>query len=82
MKSSKPKPVKKAWEALVFPAEFDTLYDRIEKDFIKKYEEAFKETDKLKRGTLVGQISEEVKATIDPENELGSPLWSAMLSKN
>ena len=61
---------KEAWEAPVFPAEFDTLYNRIEKDFIKKYEEAFKETDKLKRGTLVGQISEEVKATIDPENEL------------
>ena len=61
---------KEAWEAPVFPAEFDTLYNRIEKDFIKKYEEAFKETDKLKRGTLVGQISEEVKATIDPENEM------------
>ena len=61
---------KEAWESPVFPPEFDALYARIEKDFIKKYEEAFNETDKLKRGTLVGQISEEVKATIDPENEL------------
>ena len=61
---------KPAWEAPVFPKEFDELYDRIEKQFIGKYEEAFKETDKLTRGTLVGQASEEVKATIDPENEL------------
>ena len=61
---------KPAWEAPVFPKEFDELYARIEKEFIGKYEEAFKETDKLTRGTLVGQASEEVKATIDPENEL------------
>ena len=61
---------KPAWEAPVFPKEFDDLYNRIEKEFIGKYEEAFKETDKLTRGTLVGQASEEVKASIDPENEL------------
>ena len=61
---------KEAWEAPVFPKEFDELYERIERDFRAKFEEAFKETDKLKRGTLVGQASEEVKATIDPENEL------------
>ena len=61
---------KEKWEAPKFPAEFDALYNRIEKEFGAKYEEAFKETDKLKRGTLVGQASEEVKASIDPENEL------------
>jgi len=61
---------KEAWEAPVFPPEFDALYSRIEKEFGAKFAEAFKETDKLKRGTLVGQASEEVKATIDPENEL------------
>ena len=61
---------KEAWETPVFPPEFDALYERIEKEFRGKFEEAFKETDKLKRGTLVGQASEEVKATIDPENEL------------
>lgn len=61
---------KSAWEAPAFPPEFDALYARIEKEFIGKYEEAFKETDKLKRGELVGKASEEVKATIDPENEL------------
>lgn len=58
------------WEAPAFPPEFDALYARIEKEFIGKYEEAFKVTDKLKRGELVGQASEEVKATIDPENEI------------
>lgn len=61
---------KEPWEAPVFPPEFDALYTRIEKDFGAKFEEAFKETDKLKRGELVGQASEEVKATIDPENEI------------
>ena len=61
---------KPAWETPAFPPEFDALYARIEKEFIGKYEEAFKETDKLKRGELVGKASEEVKATIDPENEL------------
>ena len=61
---------KEPWESPVFPKEFDELYARVEKEFRGKFEEAFKETDKLKRGTLVGQASEEVKATIDPENEL------------
>ncbi len=61
---------KEPWEAPSFPPEFDALYSRIEKQFGDKYVEAFKETDKLKRGTLVGQASEEVKASIDPENEI------------
>ncbi len=61
---------KKVWEIPTFPTEFDALYTRIEKEFETKYATAFEETDKLTRGTLVGQVSEEVKATIDPENEL------------
>ncbi len=61
---------KEAWEAPKFPPEFDALYERISKEFGARYQEAFKETDKLKRGTLIGQISEEVKASIDPENEI------------
>ena len=61
---------KEAWEAPKFPPEFDALYERISKEFSARYQEAFKETDKLKRGTLIGQISEEVKASIDPENEI------------
>jgi len=58
-----------AWETPVFPKEFDELYERIAKNFRAKYEQAFTETDKLTRGTLVGQIDEEVKSTLDPENE-------------
>ena len=61
---------KEVWESPKFPPEYDALYARIEKEFRPKFEEAFNETDKLKRGTLVGQASEEVKASIDPENEL------------
>ena len=61
---------KETWETPVFPAEFNELYSRIEKDFESKYTKAFEETNKLARGTLVGQVSEEVRATIDPENEI------------
>ena len=61
---------KEPWETPVFPKEFDDLYARVEKEFRGKFEEAFKETDKLKRGDLVAKASEEVKATIDPENEI------------
>ena len=61
---------KPAWEEPKFPPEFDELCARIEKDFGKKYEEAFNEVDKLTRGTILGQLAEEVKATIDPENEI------------
>lgn len=61
---------KPRWETPVFPREFDELYARVEKEFRSKYEEAFKETDKLKRGENLGRLAEEVKATIDEENEL------------
>lgn len=61
---------KPAWEAPSYPKEFDELYARIAKAFRSKYEQAFKETDKLKRGTILGQLAEEVKATIDAENKL------------
>lgn len=61
---------KPRWEAPTFPKEFDELYVRVEKEFRAKYEEAFKETDKLKRGENLGKLAEEVKATIDEENEL------------
>lgn len=61
---------KERWESPVFPPEFDALYARVEKEFEAKYAKAFEETDKLARGNLVGALSEEVKATIDPENEI------------
>ena len=72
---------KKAWEAPTFPKEFDEMYERIAKDFRAKYEQAFCETDKLTRGTLVGQIDEEVKATIDPENEIENKYLLDVLEK-
>ena len=72
---------KEAWEAPEFPKEFDEMYERIAKDFRAKYEQAFCETDKLTRGTLVGQIDEEVKATIDPENEIENKYLLDVLEK-
>ena len=61
---------KPRWEMPTFPKEFDELYEKVAKQFRGKYEEAFKETDKLKRGEILGALAEEVKATIDPENEM------------
>ena len=61
---------KPRWEMPIFPKEFDELYEKVAKQFRAKYEEAFKETDKLKRGENLGALAEEVKATIDPENEM------------
>ena len=61
---------KPAWEEPKFPPEFDELYARIETDYAKKYEEAFNEVDKQQRSTTLGQLAEEIKAGIDPENEL------------
>jgi polyribonucleotide nucleotidyltransferase len=61
---------KPAWEEPTFPAEFDVLYNRVMNDFGTRYEAAFNEVDKLTRGTILGELAEEVKATIDPENEV------------
>ena len=61
---------KPAWEEPKFPPEFDELYARIEKDYAKKYEEAFNEVDKQTRGNTLAELAEEIKAGIDPENEL------------
>ncbi len=72
---------KPAWEVPTYPVEFDNLYNRVVKDFRAKYEQAFSETDKLTRGTLVGQIDEEVKSTIDPENELENKYLLDVLEK-
>ncbi len=72
---------KEAWEVPSFPKEFDEMYERIAKEFRPRYEEAFCETDKLKRGTLVGQLDEEVKATLDPENEIENTYLLDVLEK-
>lgn len=72
---------KEAWEAPAFPKEFDEMYERIAKAFRSRYEQAFTETDKLKRGTLIGQLDEEVKAGIDPENEIENKYLLDVLEK-
>ncbi|MBR1648971.1 MAG: polyribonucleotide nucleotidyltransferase [Alphaproteobacteria bacterium] len=72
---------KQPWEIPSFPPEFDALYERVAKDFRAKYEEAFCETDKLTRGNLIGTIDEEVKSTIDPENELENQYILDVLEK-
>ncbi len=72
---------KEAWDVPTFPKEFDEMYDRIAKSFRSRYEEAFCETDKLKRGTLIGQLDEEVKAGIDPENEIENRYLLDVLEK-
>ncbi|MDR1693808.1 MAG: polyribonucleotide nucleotidyltransferase [Lactobacillaceae bacterium] len=61
---------KEPWEAPKFPKEFDELYKEVSKNFKAKYEKAFNETDKQKRGELVGQVTTEAKESIDAENEL------------
>ena len=72
---------KEAWAVPAFPKEFDELYERIAKNFRAKYEQAFCDTDKLTRGTLVGQIDEEVKASLDPENEFDNQYLLDALEK-
>ncbi len=72
---------KAPWEAPAFPKEFDEMYERIAKDFRARYEEAFTETDKLARGTLVGKLDEEVKAGIDSENETENKYLLDVLEK-
>lgn len=60
---------KPAWEAPSFPAEFDDLFARLEKAYTDKYSIAFEETNKLTRGDKLGALAEEIKSSIDPENE-------------
>ena len=61
---------KEAWEEPKFPEEFEALCARVEKDFAKKYDEAFNEVDKQTRANLLGCLAEEVKSTVDEENEI------------
>lgn len=69
------------WEKPSFPPEFDVLFARVEKEFGAKYDQAFTHTDKLERGAVLGQLAEEVKATIDPENELENRLIPDVIEK-
>ncbi len=61
---------KTPWEMPSFPPEFYALFARLEKDYGDRYSVAFEETDKLTRGDKLGALAEEIKSTIDPENEI------------
>ena len=61
---------KEKWDVPAFPPEYEALSQRIMKDYGDRYNAAFSITDKQERGTVLGQLAEEVKASIDPENEV------------
>ena len=61
---------KEKWDVPAFPPEYEALSQRIMKDYGDRYNAAFSITDKQERGTVLGQLAEEVKASIDPENEI------------
>lgn len=61
---------KEKWDVPEFPPEYEALSQRIMKDYGDRYKAAFSITDKQERGTVLGQLAEEVKASIDPENEV------------
>ena len=61
---------KEKWEVPSFPEEYTSLSNRIMKEFGARYTDAFGITDKQERATVLGQLAEEVKATIPEENEV------------
>lgn len=61
---------KEKWDVPTFPQEYEALSQRIMKDYGDRYNAAFSITDKQERGTVLGQLAEEVKASIEPENEV------------
>lgn len=61
---------KEKWVAPTFPQEYEELSARIEKEYGERYSAAFSIIDKQERGSVLGQLAEEIKASIDPENEV------------
>ncbi len=61
---------KEPWAEPEFPAEYDALCARAEKEFGAEYERAFNIINKQERVSLLGELAEKFKATIDPENEI------------
>ena len=61
---------KEKWEVPTFPEEFTNLSNRIMKEFGERYSAAFSITNKQERATVLGQLAEEVKATVPEENEV------------
>ncbi|MBP5615261.1 MAG: polyribonucleotide nucleotidyltransferase [Alphaproteobacteria bacterium] len=61
---------KPAWEAPQFPAEYDALCARLQKEYGDQYEKAFSIVNKQERADALGALAEQFTATIDPENEI------------
>ncbi|MBO4294733.1 MAG: polyribonucleotide nucleotidyltransferase [Alphaproteobacteria bacterium] len=61
---------KPAWETPVFPAEYDSLCERIKAQYGAEYEKAFSIVNKQERADALGALAERFTATIDPENEV------------
>ncbi|MBR6327773.1 MAG: polyribonucleotide nucleotidyltransferase, partial [Alphaproteobacteria bacterium] len=61
---------KPAWEAPQFPAEYDALCARLQKEYGEQYEKAFSIVNKQERADALGALAEQFTATIDPENEI------------
>ena len=61
---------KPAWETPVFPAEYDSLCERIKAQYGAEYEKAFSIVNKQERADALGALAEQFTATIDPENEV------------
>lgn len=72
---------KAAWVAPEFPKEFEEFYERVAGKYISRYDEAFREIDKQKRGTLVGQLDAEVKAEVAPDNDFENRYLRDVLEK-
>jgi len=61
---------KPAWEEPAFPAEYDALCERLQKEYGTEYEKAFSIVNKQERADALGTLAEKFTATIDPENEI------------
>jgi len=61
---------KEAWANPEFPEEYYALCERAEKEFGTQYEEAFNIINKQERATMLGELAEKFKETIDAENEI------------
>ena len=61
---------KPAWEEPSFPAEYDALCERVQKEYGSEYEQAFNIVNKQERLDTLAAIGEKFKAEIDPENEI------------
>ena len=61
---------KPAWEEPTFPAEYNALCERLQKEYGAEYEKAFAIVNKQERADALGALAEKFTATIAPENEV------------